>query len=282
MHITEDILQIVFQHPSSRGMNANAYLITEEKPCLIDTGFGDPNSTSTIVEAFSQAKVSLENLALVIGTHAHMDHIGGIPSLKLLSNAKIAMHKLEDTRMRNLQLKGTLEQIKTDRFLEDDETVDLGKIKLQVILTPGHTSGHICLYEQERGILFSGDHIISGTPDGTVYIGPPDGDVSQYMASLNKFLKLELKMILPGHGQIIYDPREKINSILKHHLEREKQIISILESGEKTVEQIAKIIYDRVDSTTAGAVIGRLKKLVNDGSIEVVRKDHLNLYRVRK
>jgi len=282
LYITEDIFQIVFQHPSSRGMNANAYLITGEKPCLIDTGFGDQNSTSAIVEAFNQAKVNLENLALIIGTHAHMDHIGGISSLKLRSKAKIAMHKLEDARMRDLQLKGNLEQIKTDRFLEDGEIVDLGKTKLQVILTPGHTSGHICLYQQERGILFSGDHIISGTPDGTVYIGPPDGDVSQYIASLNKLLKLEPKMILPGHGQIINDPREKINSILKHHLEREKQLISVLESGEKTVEQIAKIIYDRVDSTTAGAVIGRLKKLVNDGSIEVVRKDHLNLYRVRK
>ncbi len=282
MHITEDIFRIVFQHPSSHVMNANAYLITGEKPCLIDTGFDDPNSTSTIVEAFSQAKVGIENLALIIGTHAHMDHIGGIPSLKLLSKVNIAMHKLEDARMKNLQFKGNLKQIQTDRFLEDGEVVDLGKTKLQVILTPGHTSGHICLYEQQRGILFSGDHIISGTPDGTVYIGPPDGDVSQYLASLNKLLKLELKMILPGHGQIIHDPCEKINSILKHHLEREKQLISILGSSEKTVGQIAKIIYDRADSTTIGAVIGRLKKLVNDGSIEVVWKDHLDSYRVRK
>jgi len=281
MRITKDVFQIVLLHPYLQG-NVNAYLITGGDLCLIDTGFGDPASISAIANAFSWANVKLQDLRLIVNTHAHIDHICGAPKLRLFSNAKIAMHKLEYARIKELQFERNLKQMKVDVFLEDGDIIDLKTLELKVIHTPGHTNGHICLYHEESGILFSGDHIISGTPTGTVYVGPPDGDVAQYLISLKKILRLDLKMILPGHGQIIYDPHEKINNIIRHHLEREKQIISILESGEKTAEQIAITIYNRADSITVGAVVGRLKKLIADGAVEIVQKEHVDFYKIKK
>ena len=255
-------------------MGVNSYLIVEEGDLyLIDTGY--EKTVDVILDSIRHLGMKPDKIKLIINTHSHIDHSGGNNLLKQLSGASIAIHMLEAEK---LQLDSPFTV-----FLHDNDVLNLGRRKLRVIHTPGHCAGQICIYEQNKGLLFSGDHIIEGTSTGTVYIGPPEGSVIDYIKSLKKVQALYLTMILPGHGNVISNPRLKIKEILKHHAHRERQILDILIKGEKTVDDIAEIIYKgiAVGRLAKGAVLGRIEKLIHDGLVEEIFHEDKRVFRVR-
>ncbi len=292
----------------------NLYVILGERICLVDTGYGDLESINSLSTALRELNITFKDISYIVNTHAHSDHYWGTALIKHLSNAKVAIHKLAAPRIRDIQpiirqrrkeLAGrendpkvrdfletlsALKPLAADVILEDNDVIDLNNIKLRVIHTPGHALGHICLYDMERKLLFSGDHIVSGTKTGTVYIGPPNGSVLAYLDSLKRLSDLEIKMILSGHGPIIRDPRKKINDIFEHHRMREHQILNALDAEERTAEKIADTIYAGLDlgrwsaqrkRLTIGAVIGRLEKLIHDGLVEAIERDGEKYYRLK-
>ncbi len=255
-------------------MGVNSYLIVEEGEIyLIDTGY--EKTTDVILNSIHHLGMKPDNIKLIINTHSHIDHFGGNNLLKQLSGASIAIHKFEAEK---LQLDTSFNVL-----LQDNDVLNLGRRKLRVIHTPGHCTGQICIYEQNKGLLFSGDHIIEGTSTGTVYVGPPEGSVIDYIKSLEKVQALYLTMILPGHGNVISDPKLKIKEILEHHALRERQILDILTKGEKTADDIAEIIYKglAVGRLAKGAVLGRIEKLIHDGLVEETFYGEKRVFRVR-
>lgn len=275
MMVAEGVFQIKLKHPTLP-QGVNVYILTDERGlCLIDAGYGDEESIKTIIDTTRGSGLDMESLSLIVNTHGHPDHTGGNIPLKRLSGARIAIHPLEAPRIRPLE---------ADILLEDGDTVPVGAARLRVIHTPGHSPGHICLYDEGRRLLFSGDHVVEGTMTGTVYIGPPDGSVVQYLSSLERLRALDVEMILPGHGRPILEPQKKIEEILAHHRMRERQMMEVLRTGEKTADQIAEAIYGGLVAgpMARGAILGRVEKLMHDGLVEAVWRGGVEHYRLKE
>lgn len=273
IQIIEGVYQLKLSHPSM-SMGVNSYLIVEEGDIyLIDTGY--EKTADVIIDSILHLGMKPDKIKLIINTHSHRDHTGGNNLLKQLSESSIAIHRLEAQKLPI--------ETQPNILLQDNDVLNLGSRKFRVIHTPGHCLGQICVYEQNKGLLFSGDHIIEGTSTGTVYVGPPEGSVIDYIGSLKKIQALYLKILLPGHGTVIHNPQLKIKEILEHHAYRERQILNILMKGEKTVDDIAEIIYKGivVGRLAKGAVLGRVEKLIHDGLVEEIFQEDKRVFRIR-
>jgi glyoxylase-like metal-dependent hydrolase (beta-lactamase superfamily II) len=273
IQIIEGVYQLKLSHPSM-SMGVNSYLIVEEGDIyLIDTGY--EKTADVIIDSILHLGMKPDKIKLIINTHSHRDHTGGNNLLKQLSESSIAIHRLEAQKLPI--------ETQPNILLQDNDVLNLGSRKFRVIHTPGHCLGQICVYEQNKGLLFSGDHIIEGTSTGTVYVGPPEGSVIDYIGSLKKIQALYLKILLPGHGTVIHNPQLKIKEILEHHAHRERQILNILMKGEKTVDDIAEIIYKGivVGRLAKGAVLGRVEKLIHDGLVEEIFQEDKRVFRIR-
>ncbi|WP_305514685.1 MBL fold metallo-hydrolase [Methanobrevibacter sp. V14] len=175
--------------------DSNCYLINDS--ILVDTGAG--HNKDYLFSKLKENGVKPENVELIVNTHCHFDHIGGN---YLFPNAKIAVHELDAISMKNKDSLGTslsAFDFEGDNSRVDIELVDGDKIEdFEVIHTPGHTSGGICLWDGEN--LISGDTIFAGGGVGRMDIG---GSYSDMKNSIERLLELDVKNIYPGHGPIV-------------------------------------------------------------------------------
>jgi glyoxylase-like metal-dependent hydrolase (beta-lactamase superfamily II) len=152
---------------------------------------------------------------------------------------------------------------------DDNDLISFGGGELRVLHTPGHESGHCCFYESGDKVLFSGDNILGY---GTAVIHPPDGNMSDYMRTLERLLGFEMSLILPGHGPLIGKAEEKIREYIKHRLEREQQVLAALRKGRNTIGDITEAIYLDVSAALKRvaefSVQAHLEKLVRDGLVK--------------
>jgi len=123
--------------------------------------------------------------------------------------------------------------------LEEGDSFEVGDYRLTVIHTPGHTNGHICLYDEEKKIFFSGDHVLGDiTPNIASWSDDLD-PLDQYLTSLEKVDRLEVDLCLPGHRSLIQNFHERIGELLEHHRVRANEVIEILEAGDKNAYDTA-------------------------------------------
>ena len=176
--------------------DSNCYLINGNT--LVDTGAGE--NKDYLFSKLRENGVEPEDIELVVNTHCHFDHIGGN---YLFPDAKIAVHKLDAIPIRNEDTLGTagtafgFENISNSRVdIELEEGDKIGDF--EVIHTPGHTSGGICLWDGEN--LISGDTIFAGGGVGRMDIG---GNYDDMKSSVKKLMELDVKNIYPGHGPIV-------------------------------------------------------------------------------
>lgn len=228
------------------------YLVTGREGAVIDAGYGDNECMDNLVkyvDTFPNLK-----LAYVIITHAHPDHISGATGIQRRTGASIVLHSAEKT------------DIPIDKIVEEGESISLGGIDLEVIHTPGHNPGHICLYIRHDRIMFTGDHVLSST---TTALQPPWGDMAQYIDSLRKLLDYDIDLMLPSHGPPITEPRQRIEYLIQHRLEREEQVVELLGSGKGTVKEIVSEIYPELTGflyvVALGQVSAHLVKLEQEG-----------------
>ena len=178
---------------------ANCYILADKKTkeaAVIDPG-GDARSIWEKVQEYNFI------LKYIILTHGHGDHIGGLKELKDLSNAPIYMHKedlylLEDKHKNHSAIMGgNVIEMSADAYVEDGEILDLGGLELNIIHTPGHTKGGICIYV--NNIVFTGDTLFANSIGRTDLDG---GDYNTIISSIkNKLMSLdEQTTVLPGHG----------------------------------------------------------------------------------
>ena len=176
--------------------DSNCYLIDDN--ILVDTGAG--KNQDYLFSKIRENGADPEKIELVVNTHCHFDHIGGN---HFFPNAKIAVHKLDAVSMRNEDTLGTslsafgsdgIDNSRVDIELEEGDKVG----DFEVIHTPGHTSGGICLWDGEN--LISGDTIFAGGGVGRMDIG---GDYNDMKNSVEKLMNLDVVRIYPGHGPIV-------------------------------------------------------------------------------
>ena len=170
------------------------------------------------------------------------------------------------------------ETVDTD-FVPDISVVDgetfiaTPEFSLTAVATPGHTSNHMCVAFAEESALFTGDHIMGWS---TTVVSPPDGDMADYMASLQKVIHRHDAILWPTHGGPVTDPQPFLQAYAEHRYERERQIIRQLENGARTIHDIVEVLYVEVPQPlhkpARRSVWSHLRKLHNDGVVRTT--DH--------
>jgi glyoxylase-like metal-dependent hydrolase (beta-lactamase superfamily II) len=189
-----------------RGLTSNIYLIDND--LLIDTGNGEP--INRITPVLTKIGVNIKNVQTVVLTHSHYDHIGGLTELTSKAHPTIMIHPYEQSELHTIT---TL----TPVSINEGDTVKGGDYLFQVLHTPGHTSGSICLYEANKLILISGDTIFSYGGFGRTDL--PTGNTKDLIQSIRRISQLQVHHLLPGHEDpIIKDASTHVTSALKNSL----------------------------------------------------------------
>ncbi len=203
--------------------SANSILIRTERPVLVDSGFGsDLPATERLL---AEAGVAPESLSLIVNTHYHSDHSGGNSGLQRRFGVPIGAQRWEADLVNRRDrmacgaewLDQPVEAYQVDLMLSDGDVVDAGPIQLQVLHTPGHTLGHICLFEMEHRILIAGDLLHKGDVAWMNVFQEGVGAVQRIMESLDGLVRLPINVICPGHGPLIEDAADAIERALERY-----------------------------------------------------------------
>ena len=144
--------------------------------------------------------------------------------------------------------------------------------------TPGHALGHLCFHDADRGVLLTGDNIVGV---GSVLIDPPEGNMRDYLRSLERMRSLpNLSVLLGGHGPAVATPYQKIDEYISHRLERERNILEAVRTGASTAKEIVARVYTDVSpkayAMAERAVLAHLEKLRDDGLVSTDFTDSIN------
>ncbi|NMC09624.1 MAG: MBL fold metallo-hydrolase [Methanothrix sp.] len=186
---------------SGAAFDGNVYLILDKRPILVDAGMMAGPTLKNIKKYIDPTKIEM-----IVLTHCHHDHSGAAPQLKEATGARLLLSEKEvgcigDDLASVAYLFGQeAPEYKVDETLKEGMVLELGKWRLEVIETPGHSQGSVCLYEKSERILFSGDTVF---PDGN--IGRTDmygGDTAQLVNSIERLTRLDVQTLYPGHMEI--------------------------------------------------------------------------------
>jgi len=234
----------------------NQYVVGRENVVVIDVALSADSNLDGIIEQVEA--MGAKKIDKILLTHIHSDHCGGALALRKRCGAKLGIH-----RSRKGYLGGE------DFQYDDNDRISFGDGELNVLHTPGHESGHCCFYESGDKVLFSGDNILGY---GTAVIRPPDGNMTDYLKSLERLLGFDISLILPGHGPLIGKPEAKIREYIRHRLEREQQVIAALRQGRETIGDVTQMIYVDVSAALRRvaefSVQAHLEKLVREGHVK--------------
>ncbi len=214
------------------GPGTNTYLLGHEQIAMIDPGPEMDAHRDALLDAVGN------RLRWIFCTHTHRDHSPLARALRAATGAMVFGygHVPADGRQDEL--------FAPDRALVGGDVVDCGEFSLRAVHTPGHASNHLCYLLENRGLLFTGDHVMQGS---TVVISPPDGDMQAYLDSLQGLLELPVRALAPGHGHVIETPQDEVRRLIAHRLRREEKVRAALERvGPATLEQLVIHAYDDV------------------------------------
>jgi glyoxylase-like metal-dependent hydrolase (beta-lactamase superfamily II) len=246
----------------------NSYVIKgTERSLIIDTGWNREDCMTALVSGLEECHVDHREADFFI-THMHADHAGLVSALAG-EGARIYFGRADAEIMRSATPEHWQKQIDFARkrgfpadeleraigshpgrrysphtslnlcISKDGDKISMGDYLFECIETPGHTEGHVCLYERGKKILICGDHILVDiTPNIT--LSSQDGNpLKEYLMSLDKVYDLDVGLALPGHRSIFRNHKERIRELKQHHQTRLKEVLSILENGKQNAFQVA-------------------------------------------
>lgn len=254
------VRRILAPNPSvMTGPGTNTYLVGRGDLAVIDPGPDDPRHLERVAEA------GAGRIRWILATHTHSDHSPGSAWLRSETGAEVIGFDSRDGFV-------------PDLTIGDGWSLPSAGFDLRAVHTPGHASNHLCFLLDDERLLFSGDHVMSGS---TVVIAPPDGDMAAYLEALRRVRDLPLAAMAPGHGAVIDDPDAKLAEYLSHRLAREEAIVSALAAaGSAGVDEIVEAVY--VDVPAALHPIARfsvwahLRKLRTDGQARCSAPDDIS------
>jgi len=245
------------------------YIVGRGEVAVIDPGPDDPRHLAAILDA-----VRGETVTHILVTHTHRDHSPGVAGLKAATGAVTygegphrparPLHTGETAR---LDASGD-QTFRPDVTLADGATVQGNGFTFEAVATPGHTANHMAYAFKEGGLLLSGDHVMGWS---TTIVAPPDGAMSDYMASLNKLARRPETIYFPGHGSAIREAPRFVEYLIRHRHAREASIVHRLEKGPADIPTIVRAVYIGLDPRLVGAaglsVLAHLEELVARGVV---------------
>jgi glyoxylase-like metal-dependent hydrolase (beta-lactamase superfamily II) len=255
----------------------NLYVVALDRGyLLIDCGMDTPQSLAALEAGLGEIGIGWRDLRIVLLTHMHPDHIGLSQRLRELSGAEFLMHEAEAEHLDSLEdegrrlpylhsaytlggvpadmqsrmdeafsfLRQSLHAVRPDRLLKGGERLPSVIGPLTVLLTPGHSPGHVCLYAEESKTLFSGDHILNEITPNIAW-HPERDALGDYLASLERIGELEIERIFPAHGEPFSGHRKWIHETVAHHQERCGLIVAAASDGARTADEMVHRLWTR-------------------------------------
>ena len=278
-------LEIPYPKPSNR--RVNSYLVRgDDGHLLVDVGWNTDAALASMRKQLAEIDVGIEDISQIVITHVHPDHYGQSGRLKQLSPAKLALHHLERDMVesRYINMDDLLKQLEhwlsingvpadelpmlqtisvgmarfvtptmPDIVLRGGETIATGLFNFEVLWTPGHSPGHVSLYEPAHKVLISGDYILPTiTPNIGLHPQSGSNPLNDYLTSLNMLKRNKLSYALPGHGSPFTGVEQRINEIIQHHGQRNLEILETIKTEPKTAYQIATETPWKPDTNPVG------------------------------
>lgn len=241
---------------------------------LIDPGWDGTANLTRIAEALAAAGRTLDDVATVVVTHHHPDHLGLAARLRAHSGARIVMsaderrvlaavvdpaatdpgayrvtverwgvpHDRRAELLASFTRPSLTGDVEPDALLADGDALDLGARQLEVVATPGHTGGHVCLADRAARLLFTGDHVLPRIYSGVgIGVQPGDEPLGDLLASLERLAPFDEYTVLPGHEFRFTGLRARRERIAAHHLRRTAEVAALVEElGDATVWEYAR------------------------------------------
>jgi glyoxylase-like metal-dependent hydrolase (beta-lactamase superfamily II) len=281
------VQRVIAQNPSKFSYHGTGtYLLGTDDVVVIDPG---PQLDSHRLAL--TAALSGRNVVGIVVTHCHSDHSPLTQWLHEETGAPrfaIGPHRVFDGFVEEDDHDESEEDPAEEKDDTERETIDLAfspdiavvdnerffstpEFSLTAVATPGHTSNHLAIAMDTERALFTGDHVMGWS---TTIVSPPDGDMRQYFESMNKVIARDDQVLWPTHGGPVTEPHEFLVAYLEHRMERERQIVAQISSGNVTIPGIVKVLYAQVDKKlhrpARRSVWSHLRKLVDDGVIATV------------
>ena len=265
--LTPLIRRMTARNPSGFTFHGTGtYVVGHGKVAVIDPG----PLLDEHIEALKQALAG-EEVTHILITHTHADHSPAAEPLKHHWRAPTCGYgphgagKISE----GVQIEeGGDMNFSPDLTLRDGDLIEGDGWTIESVYTPGHTSNHLCFALREEKALFTGDHVMGWS---TSVIGPPDGDMTRYMESLEKLLKREDEIYWPTHGTCIRDVKNYVQAFIAHRLERERQILDCLGQGHSRIQEMVPVMYKDTDKSLHGAaarsVLAAMIRLVDTGQV---------------
>lgn len=236
------------------GAGTNTYVVGRERPVVIDPGCEEPAHLERVLETAGGV------VERVICTHSHPDHSPGAAWLRERTGAPVLGLPAPDDGYQD-------PAYAPDAGLADGECIEADGETLRALHTPGHASNHVCLLLEGSGLLFTGDHLMSGA---TVIIIPPDGSMRLYLDSLRRLRELPLAALAPGHGALNPNAIAEIDRVIAHRLAREARLVRALaEHGTATLDEVLAEVYEDVPKFmhvyARHSLLAHAVKLVEEG-----------------
>ena len=246
-----------------------SYIIGRGQVAIVDPGPLDQAHIKALLDA-----VRGETVTHIFVTHTHHDHSPAVPAIKAATGALVlAEGPHRAARPLNIGEAPRLDasndtDFRPDRALADGEVVTGKGFTIEAVATPGHTANHMAFAFKEANLLFSGDHVMAWS---TPVVAPPDGAMSDYMASLQKLARRSEAIYLPGHGGVVREAPSFVQHYIRHRQGREASILHRLGKGEADIPTVVRAIYIGLDPRLLKAaglsVLAHLEDLVTRGVV---------------
>jgi glyoxylase-like metal-dependent hydrolase (beta-lactamase superfamily II) len=247
-------------------MGTGVYIIGHGDIAIIDPGPDTTEHLDVLMRAIGD-----ERLTHILVTHRHMDHSPAAHPLAERTGAKVYSSTIppKPSDCDELRLEaGDDHHFKPDNDVADGQRFTGPGWTVEAVATPGHTTNHFAYALIEENALFPGDHIMGWS---TTVIGPPDGDMTDYLNSLEKVRDRNYETLWPTHGPPIREVRPFVQAFLDHRLDREAQVLAQLEAGKHQIKDMVTVMYADVDKrlhpAACHSVLAHMIRLVDLGRV---------------
>ena len=295
----------------------NVFFVDEPPRTLVDAGIKTEVSFEALKNGLENIGFGFNAIERILITHGHIDHFGQAKRLSSLSGAPIYIHPKEYGRIRSIFhslgfLKSILlrngvpkplvdeaihfiesaqnlgDPLEEAFFLTDGDSISFRSMTWKTLHCPGHSPGLICFYWPEKKILFTGDHLLKEvTPNPILNVSENIfpfryPSLREYLTSLEKIERMDISLLLPGHGEDIYDAKGLIQKVFAHHRERIDLIAALISKGGKTPFELAMDLFPGLPPFEVflgiSEVVGHLEILREKGRVKVKEKEGKDYY----